>query len=133
MMRMTHDEFIGHVADRAKLSSRGDALTATRATLETLAERIPQGEATDLAAQLPKEIGLFLKQDVDKTERFDSDEFIERVAKRANVDVPTATFQVRAVLDVVSDAASAGEVAHVKDALPENYQRLFAAGVEGDL
>lgn len=130
---MTHDEFIGHVADRAKLSSRGDALTATRATLETLAERIPQGEATDLAAQLPKEIGLFLKRDGDQTERFDSDEFIERVAKRANVDVPTATFQVRAVFDVVGDATSAGEVEHVRQALPDNYQRLFAAGVQGDL
>lgn len=130
---MEHDAFIGHVVDRAQLSSRGDALTATRATLETLAERIPQGEATDLASQLPKEIGMFLQQDVDKTERFDSDTFIERVAKRANIDVPAATFQVRAVFDVMADATSEGQLEDVRQALPEDYQRLFKAGVEGNL
>ncbi len=130
---MKHDAFIGHVTDRAKLSSRGDALTATRATLETLAERIPADEAADLGAQLPEEIGRFLKGSSPKGERFDSDEFIERVAKRANVDVPTATFQVRAVLDVVQEAASEGQIAQVRDALPEDYQRLFTAGVTGNL
>lgn len=130
---MKHDAFIGYVADRAKLSSRGDALTATRATLETLAERLPADEAEDLGAQLPEEIGRFLAGSSPKGERFDSDEFIERVAKRANVDVPTATFQARAVLDVVQEAASEGEVADVRNALPDDYQRLFEAGVTGNL
>ena len=70
---MKHDAFIGHVADRAKLSSRGDALTAARATLETLAERIPADEAKDLGAQLPEEIGRFLEGSSGTGERFDSD------------------------------------------------------------
>lgn len=52
---MDHDEFIGQVQHRARLSSRGDAQTAVRATLETLAERLAGGEPSDLAAQLPDE------------------------------------------------------------------------------
>ena len=54
---MEHDEFIGQVQHRARLGSRGDAERATRATLETLAERIADGAANNLAAQLPNEIG----------------------------------------------------------------------------
>jgi len=54
---MQHDQFIGQVQHRAQLSSRGDAERAVRATLETLAERLVGGEATDLAAQLPRELG----------------------------------------------------------------------------
>ena len=52
---MKHDEFIGQVQHRARLSSRGEAERATRATLETLAERLAGGEEQDLAAQLPAE------------------------------------------------------------------------------
>jgi uncharacterized protein (DUF2267 family) len=47
---MRHDEFIGHVQQRARLSSRGDAERASRATLETLGERVPEGLADNLAA-----------------------------------------------------------------------------------
>ena len=50
---MDHDSFIGEVQNRAELASRGEALSATRATLETLGERIEEGQATNLAAQLP--------------------------------------------------------------------------------
>lgn len=58
---MQHDEFIGQVQAKAKLSSRGDAERATRVTLETLRQRIPQGLANNLAAQLPQEIGHHLE------------------------------------------------------------------------
>ena len=58
---MKHDEFIGQVQHRARLSSRGEAERATRATLETLAERLSGGEAKDLASQLPSEIGEHLR------------------------------------------------------------------------
>jgi uncharacterized protein (DUF2267 family) len=50
---MKHDAFIGQVQHHARLDSRGAAERATRATLETLAERLAGGEANDLAAQLP--------------------------------------------------------------------------------
>ena len=47
---MQHDEFIAQVQARARLSSRGDAERATRATLETLAERLAGGLRDKLAA-----------------------------------------------------------------------------------
>ena len=59
---MKHDEFIGRVQHYARLASRGDAERATRATLETLGERLAGGEPKDLASQLPPEIGLHLLQ-----------------------------------------------------------------------
>jgi uncharacterized protein (DUF2267 family) len=37
---MKHDEFIGQVQHRARLSSRGDAKRASWATLQTLGERL---------------------------------------------------------------------------------------------
>ena len=52
---MDHDSFIGEVQNRAELASRGEALSATRATLETLGERLQEGQATNLAAQLPED------------------------------------------------------------------------------
>ncbi|WP_082726064.1 DUF2267 domain-containing protein [Limnochorda pilosa] len=53
---MRHDESIGHVQDRAGLSSRGEAERATQATLQTLAERLAGGAAENLASQLPPQI-----------------------------------------------------------------------------
>lgn len=49
---MRYDEFIGQVQHRAGLGSHAEAERATRATLETLAERLAGGEAHDLAARL---------------------------------------------------------------------------------
>ncbi len=79
---MKHDEFIGQVQYRARLSSRGDAERATRATLETLAERLAGGETNDLASQLPREIGEHLRREWSGIgERFSLDEFFRRVRR----------------------------------------------------
>ena len=59
---MQHDEFIAQVQMRARLSDRGTAEAATRATLETLAERISGPLAGNLAAQLPRDIGAPLRR-----------------------------------------------------------------------
>lgn len=111
---MQHDEFIGHVQQRARLGSRGEAERATRAALETFAERIPAGLADNLAAQLPEEISEHLHRVVkasdepDAGERFDRSAFIDRVAERAGggVDTSQATHWVRVVFDVVGEATS---------------------------
>ncbi|WP_338003555.1 DUF2267 domain-containing protein [Natronoglomus mannanivorans] len=71
---MQYDEFIGEVQHRAQLDSREAALSATRATLETLSERIQPGEAENLGAQLPGEIGRHLEK-VDDVDRFDFQEY----------------------------------------------------------
>lgn len=131
---MKHDEFIGQVQHRARLSSRGDAERATRATLETLAERLAGGETNDLASQLPREIGEHLRREWSGIgERFSLDEFFRRVSLREGVDLPDAIFHARAVIEVVSEAVSKGEMDDVRAQLPAEFDRLFESGSQGHM
>jgi uncharacterized protein (DUF2267 family) len=131
---MKHDEFIGQVQHRARLSSRGDAERATRATLETLAERLAGGETNDLASQLPREIGEHLRREWSGIgERFSLDEFFRRVRIKEGVDLPDAIFHARVVMEVVSEAVSKGEMDDVRAQLPAEYDRLFESGSIGHM
>ncbi|PSP90606.1 DUF2267 domain-containing protein [Halobacteriales archaeon QS_4_69_34] len=127
---MDHDTFIGEVQNRAELASRGAALSASRATLEALGDRIQEGEATDLAAQLSDELGHYLEDHAATTEAFGFEEFVERVAERdesvsGDEDRSTAAFHARTVVDVLSEAVSEGEFSELRNALPEEYDPLF--------
>ncbi len=129
---MKYDEFVGEVQNRARLPSRGDTVRAIQATLETLAERIAPGEADDLAAQLPPELGTFLR-DVETTERFSVDDFFLRVAAKETADLPDAAHHARAVIAVLQEAVTTGEMEDVRAQLPDSYQPLFEAGSEGEM
>jgi hypothetical protein len=94
---MDHDHFIGQVQARAQLASRGEAEGLTRATLETLGERIPEQVATHLADQLPTEIGENLRRTITmggagSGERFGLDEFVRRVSERGHLPEPNAVY-----------------------------------------
>ena len=131
---MKHDEFIGQVQHRARLSSRGAAERATRATLETLAERLAGGEAKDLAAQLPLEIAEHLRGQWSALgERFSLDEFFRRVSLREGVDLSDAVFHARAVIEVLNEAVSRGEMDDVRAQLPTEFDRLFESGSTGHM
>lgn len=129
---MQYDEFVGRVHNRARMASRGEAVRAIQATFETLAERIAGVEADDLAAQLPPELSTFL-QDVDKTERFSVDDFFQRVASKENVDVPDAAHHARAVVAVLQEAVTTGQIEDIRAQLPDSYESLFEAGSEGEM
>ena len=123
---MKHDEFIGQVQHHAQLRSRGDAEIATRATLETLAERLAGGEANDLASQLPRGIAEHLRTGfAGLGERFPLEGFYQRVSEREGVDLPKAISHARAVIAVLSEAVSPGEMADVRAQLPAGYATLF--------
>jgi uncharacterized protein (DUF2267 family) len=130
---MKHDEFIGHVQHYARLPSRGDAERATRVTLETLGERLVGGEPKDLASQLPPEIGLHLLRYAGMWERFSLDEFFRRVSEREGEDLPQAVFHVRAVIRVLSEAVSPGEINDILAQLPPEFDRFFREAIEGPL
>ena len=85
---MSYEDFIS-VVQTGTRASREAAEQASRAVLEVLAERIASGEARDLAAELPPEIAPWLATMSD-AQRFDSDEFVRRVAEREGTDVETA-------------------------------------------
>ncbi|MDQ3764462.1 MAG: DUF2267 domain-containing protein [Actinomycetota bacterium] len=133
---MRHDEFIGQVQHRARLPSRGDAERLTRATLETLGERIPEGTVTNLASQLPQEIGEHLRRTVTMGgagERFDMPEFVQRVADRASAQEPDAVYGARVVLEVLDEATTGGLIGKVGEALPADIRKLLEAGSQGNL
>jgi uncharacterized protein (DUF2267 family) len=129
---MQYDAFVGEVQNRARLSSRGDAVRAIQATLETLAERISAGEASDLAAELPPELGTFLT-DVEATERFPVDDFFLRVAAKETADLPDAVHHARAVIEVLLESVTPGEMDDIRSQLPDDFGPLFEAGSEGEL
>ena len=130
---MKHDEFIGRVQHYARLPSRGDAEHATHVTLETLGERLAGGEPKDLASQLPREIGEYLLRGGGKGERFTLDEFYQRVSEREGEDLPKAVFHARAVIRVLSEAVSKGEINDILAQLPPEFDRFFQEAVEGPM
>ena len=129
---MKFDEFTGKVQNKAKLATTDEALGAIRATLEILAERTAVDEAKNLAAQLPQEIGRFLEGH-HIVERFSLAKFFDRVTEKEGVDKPVAVFHARAVIDVLQEAVSAGEIQNLRSQLPDEWDPLFEIGTEGNL
>jgi uncharacterized protein (DUF2267 family) len=136
---MDHDTFIGQVQARARLDSRGAAETATRATLETLAERIPATLADNLAEQLPREIGEHLRRvavaqdQPDTGVRMDRNEFLDRVARRAGADRAKAAHEARTVVEVVGEATQGGLTGRVRASLDDDLAHLLFAGSTGSI
>lgn len=125
---MTFDQFLGQIQNRGHLSSQAEAERAARATLETLAERLAGGEADHLAAQLPREIGEFLRRgDSAGSERLDLQAFYRRVSEREGTELPDAVHHARAVVGVVREAVSPGEFDDIKTQLPEEFEELLQA------
>jgi uncharacterized protein (DUF2267 family) len=134
---MQHDQFIGQVQARARLDSRGAAEAATRASLETLAERVPSSLADNLAAQLPTEVGEHLRRvvsapDVPETGiRMSRQEFFDRVAQRAGADYPKAVYEARCVIEVVEEATQGSLTEKIRQSLDEELAEVLFAGSAG--
>lgn len=125
---MKYEEFIGHVQHRARLGNRWEAERAAWATLKTLGERLADGEAKDLAAQLPSPLAQFeLSGLAGKGIPFSLDEFYQIVSNREAVDVQQAVRHAQAVISVLQEAISQGELHDIRAQLPGEYSSLFAA------
>ena len=122
---MKYDDFMGEVQHRLELPDTGRAVRATRAVLQSLGERLQAGEADDLAASLPMEVDFYLES-AESGQRFDYDEFVGRVADRAEVDRSDAAYYGKVVFGLVSELVSAGEIEQVRAQLPDDYEDLFA-------
>lgn len=128
---MNFDEFTGQVQHRLELPGTGEAVRAIRATLSTLGERIQEGEATDLASNLPMEINWYLTGPVaEHGERFGWQEFVARVAEIEGVDPPKAAYHAQVIIDLVAEVVPETEIEQIRDQLPEaaddeNWGKLF--------
>ena len=121
---MKYSEFLGRVQNQARMGNESDAVSAVRATLETLGERLAGGQAEHAAAQLPQELGYYLRQG-DEQESFDLDTFYKRVADREGVDYPDAVHHAKVVMGVMSEAISPGEMRDLCAQLPPEYNDLL--------
>ncbi|SCL28884.1 DUF2267 domain-containing protein [Micromonospora inyonensis] len=125
---MNYDTFVDQVAQRAGVPSTR-AVELTRATLETLAERLTGGEALDLAAQLPKPLQLLLRKtpSTEHAQRFGAAEFVARAGQRADADPVATRTGIRAVFATLREAISGGEFDDVTAQLPRDYRDLVEA------
>lgn len=121
---MQFHEFIGKVQARAKLPSEASALKITRATLETLGERLLDEHAHQLASQLPSELGHHLEDRGQAS--FGFDEFITRVSLKENSEPPAATYHARVVLETLRDAVTPQNFEKLRGRLPKELQPLLA-------
>jgi uncharacterized protein (DUF2267 family) len=130
---MKYHDFLGQVQHRAQLATTEEAVSATRATLQTLAERVTRGQASHVAAQLPEELAVYLSDAKPKPERFSLEEFLERVAAREKADMPAATYHARVVVEVLGEAVTPDEWEQLRAQLPDDYDPLFESGSTGDM
>jgi uncharacterized protein (DUF2267 family) len=121
---MKGDEFFAEVRNLAELDSNEEAEKATRATLETLRERLAGNEPSNLAAQLPPEIAPYVEGDGGRGS-FSVQEFYERVAEREGVGHDETIRHTRAVATVLQAAVTGGEIDNVRSQLGNEYEELF--------
>ncbi|MBD2384987.1 DUF2267 domain-containing protein [Cylindrospermum sp. FACHB-282] len=123
---MEYNEFITHVQSLAQSNSREEAEIATRATLETIKERIPGDEVQNLAAQLPQELANHLRRQEEETfQTFRLQEFITRASQKENIEPTTTAIHVRAVFAVLQNAVSPDNFAKFHSYFSHDYEELF--------
>ncbi len=125
---MQYEEFLSKVQDRTGLARPGDARRAITATFSTLCERISGGEASDLAAQLPQELKEPLHRAGEDAEEFSFEEFLRRVGEREGVNTDVARDHASAVVTVLKEAVTGGELDDIRAQLPGEFQLLFEYG-----
>jgi len=123
-----YEVFLNKVQDRIGPTQPDDARRAIIATLETLGERISGGEANDLAEQLPEELKEPLQQAGEDNEEFSLDEFLRRLSEREDVETDAARNHVSAVMTVLKEAISGGELDNIRAQLPQEVEPLFEYG-----
>jgi uncharacterized protein (DUF2267 family) len=126
---MQYAEFLKKVQDRigpAHGSAASDeASRAIAATLETLGECVSGEEARNLADQLPKGIKEPLHQSSEDAKVCSLETFLRRISEKEGVDAGTATDHASAVMSVLAEAASEGEMEAIRTQLPQGFAALF--------
>ena len=123
---MQFDEFITRVQEQARLDTREESITLTRAVLETLGERLNRKVRNGVEAQLPNELKEFLLARVEHSDQYDVEEFLNRVGARADLTYTDATERTRQVISVLRQAIPDGEIQDILEDLPPEYRELFA-------
>jgi uncharacterized protein (DUF2267 family) len=118
-----YERFLCTIRDETGLD-RDHAERAAMATLVTLAERITNARADELAEDLPERLRDWLADAKERPETFHVEEFFDRVAEREEVDAVTAARHARAVFRALARVAPAYEIDDLVRDLPHEYEPL---------
>lgn len=129
---MEYNEFIQRVQEEAGLAVPDEATVVIKAVLGTLGEMLSPTERRHLAAQLPKSMKDYVTgwmqrppKEKGRPHRFGLEEFRHRVAARSDVRYPAAIRRSRAVMKVLREAVTPGELADIFRELPQEYEELL--------
>ncbi len=128
---MQYEEFVRKVKDRIEPADLGEAENAVAATLSTLGECVRSDEMTDLADQLPKELKEPLLRPPPIAKPYSLEEFFQRVGEREGIDATTAAAHATAVMEVLNEAVSKGELRDVLSQLSPQFSSLINARGRG--
>lgn len=130
---MNDEEFLDRVREASGVESTDEAEGVAEAALATLGERISDGQAADLAAQLPEEVAEPLAEPpVAEAEEFPVDEFVDRVGERSPAENADPVAQSRAVVGAVADAVDESELRDAREQLPPEYDVVLRSGPTAD-
>lgn len=131
---MDRETFLDHANHRLSSEAKGFSLTPidtseeaepfVEAVLQTLGERLPTAEAEALADGLPDGIDQYVAE-AESGQEFDHDEFLNRIADRADVDSGEVSYYAKAIVSLVYDAGAAGDELDLQSVLPEEYDSIF--------
>ena len=122
---MEYEQIIDVIRREAGGLGNEAAERAAKAALQTLAERLPRGEARHILRELPAELKPWAWTDTDAA-AFGIDEFLGRVAAREGTDIETALVHARAVFFALGVALSSEAAGHLAAALPQTFAPLVA-------
>jgi len=127
---LQYEEFVDRVRQRAGLGSFAEAETVSRATLTVLGEYLSGREGLDLASELPQGLAEVLRrQSPDRSMIFSLDDFIQLVCEEEAVEeFEDALAHARAVMAVLGEAVSGGEMEDVRRQFPGEFNPLFESG-----
>ncbi|MCK9274081.1 MAG: DUF2267 domain-containing protein [Syntrophales bacterium] len=120
---MNYDDFVIRVQDRLDVSQE-QALKIIEACLETLGERLYRTEREKFAAQLPAQLKKFILKRIDN-DRYNLEEFYKRVGARAGMRQGRGAETAQAVMAVVREAITPGELEYLGSHLPDEYEELW--------
>lgn len=128
---MKDTEFIKRVQEQIQAETMQEAAEITRAALGTLGELLSPTERRKLTAQLPgklKEYANAWDHTLDAAlslPHFPLEKFYTRVAARANLRYPETVRRTMAVMRVLTEQVSEGQINDVLDELSPEFEELF--------
>jgi uncharacterized protein (DUF2267 family) len=122
--------WVSEVAEHMRTPDRPDwAFNALKAVLHTIRDRTTTEEVFHLSAQLPVLIrGFYFEgyKPTNKPVKLNSDEFLQLVKKRMGPGMEVSMAEaIRAVLSVLYDRTSHGELSDIKGSMPKDLQKLW--------